>query len=332
MASTEYDYKSSFGCHIKNLIDLKRKNGFIYDSEAYQLKKFDEFCITVGERGPGISRELVMKWGTLRNTESRAYLSRRIAAVRQLCIYMNSIGINSYVPKIFTHKSGYISHVLGDDEIAAFFNELDSDMPKCKKNGSNQRINFEMKVLFRLIYCCGFRLSEATHIKLEDMDFSAGVITIYHSKGRKDRLVYISDDMTGLLKKYMLTLEKVYGVRSLWLFPAQDIGKCFQNATVSQKFNKIWEKTIYAGNCVQKPTVHSLRHSFVVKRMNMWMEKEDKLDALMPYLSKYLGHASVDDTFYYYHQISQAFKIVKDRDKLSDVIIPEVDHEKKADG
>ncbi len=105
MTPIEYDYKSSFGCHIKNFIDLKKKNGFLYDSEAYQLKKFDEFCAAIGEKGPGISREPALKWGTLRDTESRAYLSRRMATARQLCIYMNSIGINSYVPKISAHKS-----------------------------------------------------------------------------------------------------------------------------------------------------------------------------------------------------------------------------------
>ncbi len=326
------DYKGPFGPHIKTLIELKRRSGFVYDSEAYLLKKFDEFCVAADAKGPGISRDLVLKWGTLRDTESRANLSRRITAVRQLCIYMNSIGISSYVPKVFTHKSGRISHVLDDGEIAAFFNELDSDTPKSQNNGSNQRISFEMKVLFRLIYCCGLRLAEATHIKLEDLDLAAGVITVYHSKGRKDRLVYLSDDMAELLKDYLLAMEKIYGVKSQLLFPAQDMDKPFPNGTVSMRFNKIWGKTAYAENCVQKPTVHSLRHSFVVKRMNLWMAKGEKLEALMPYLSMYLGHSSVDDSFYYYHQISQAFQIVKDRDQLSDTIIPEADYEKETKG
>lgn len=62
------------------------------------------------------------------------------------------------------------------------------------------------------------------------------------------------------------------------------------------------------------------------------MENNEDLKALMPYLSKYLGHTSVDDTFYYYHQISQAFKIIKSKDELSDMIIPEVHDEAEKDG
>jgi integrase len=58
--------------------------------------------------------------------------------------------------------------------------------------------------------------------------------------------------------------------------------------------------------------------------MNLWMENGTALNPMMPYLSKYLGHRSPDGTFYYYHQINSALKIVRDRDTLSSEIIPEV--------
>lgn len=57
------------------------------------------------------------------------------------------------------------------------------------------------------------------------------------------------------------------------------------------------------------------------------MEKEENLTAMMSYLSKYLGHESVENTYYYYHQIENAFKIVRQKDQLSDCIIPEVPDE-----
>ena len=54
------------------------------------------------------------------------------------------------------------------------------------------------------------------------------------------------------------------------------------------------------------------------------MEEGVPLRSMLPYLSKYLGHKSVEDTFYYYHQVDTAFRIVRDKDKKSRVIIPEV--------
>ncbi|KLU69357.1 MAG: hypothetical protein RHS_4826 [Robinsoniella sp. RHS] len=48
------------------------------------------------------------------------------------------------------------------------------------------------------------------------------------------------------------------------------------------------------------------------------------LDVMMPYLSRYLGHCSPDDTFYYYHQIQEVFRIIRDKDISSSRLIQEV--------
>ncbi len=53
------------------------------------------------------------------------------------------------------------------------------------------------------------------------------------------------------------------------------------------------------------------------------MEGGIALKEMLPFLSRYLGHQSTDDTFYYYHQVSEAFRIIRDRDKTSGFVIPE---------
>ena len=62
--------------------------------------------------------------------------------------------------------------------------------------------------------------------------------------------------------------------------------------------------------------------------MNEWMKTGVKLDNMMPYLSKYLGHSSPDDTFYYYHQVEEAFSIIRQKDQSAAFVIPEVTDEK----
>lgn len=78
-------------------------------------------------------------------------------------------------------------------------------------------------------------------------------------------------------------------------------------------------------HCDKSPTVHSLRHTFVVKRMNLWMENGTSLKEMLPFLSRYLGHQSPDETFYYYHQIAEAFRIIRKNDKTGISVIPEVE-------
>ena len=84
--------------------------------------------------------------------------------------------------------------------------------------------------------------------------------------------------------------------------------------------------TPFASTCDKAPTIHALRHTFVVNRMNEWMLDGISLNSMMPYLSRYLGHSSVEDTFYYYHQVDKAFQIIRGKDSLSEKVIPEVVH------
>ena len=48
------------------------------------------------------------------------------------------------------------------------------------------------------------------------------------------------------------------------------------------------------------------------------------LNVLMPYLSKFLGHKSPDETFYYYHQVLEAFRVIREKDTVAKSVIPEV--------
>jgi hypothetical protein len=48
------------------------------------------------------------------------------------------------------------------------------------------------------------------------------------------------------------------------------------------------------------------------------------LQVMMPYLSRQLGHVSSNETFYYYHQVMDAFQVIQSRDKTSSAVMPEV--------
>ncbi|MGV8149487.1 MAG: tyrosine-type recombinase/integrase [Alkaliphilus sp.] len=167
-------------------------------------------------------------------------------------------------------------------------------------------------------------MSEARKLRTSDVDLFSGKAVVYQSKGRKDRIIYIAKDLCELLKEYILILEEIYGVELELLFPASKPQNIFRVSSLNKKFHEFWMKTQYSNNNINSPTVHSLRHSFVVIRTNKWMGNGIELKGMMPYLCKYLGHTSVDNTFYYYHQVQSAFKIIRNKDLLSKNIIPEV--------
>ena len=86
----------------------------------------------------------------------------------------------------------------------------------------------------------------------------------------------------------------------------------------------VGNKTPFTGKVDKKPTVGSLRHTFVVNKMNEWMERGVDTGVMLPYLSRYLGHPSISETQYYYHTIEQIFPVIRRHDTAAQSIIPEV--------
>jgi len=299
MIIKDYQYQSCFAPYIQELIKQKRLAGFLYVTEEYNLKHFDSFCTEHHVCLPVITRELCLEWGTPRNSEAKTTCSHRISILRQLSLYMQSQGLDSYIPTRFHKKSHVIAHVLSDEEILSFFKETDRYHPKLNA-AVFIRLSVEHRVLFRVIYCCGLRISEARKLKQDDVDLEKGALRIKQAKGRKDRMVYLPSDLMDLCRQYKTLLDSVYHVTSAWFFPARNPECMLSVGTIDMKFRQFWAATPFAADCDRAPTVHSLRHSFVVRRMNLWMENGISLSVMMPYLSRYLGHCSPDDTFYYY--------------------------------
>ena len=316
----KYIYKSSLAPYIEGLIRQKRADGFIYEFEAYILKTFDDFCLTQGFSGTIITRDLVMEWAVQRATEGLNYRNQRVSFVRQLSLYMNSLGINSYIPNQTASTATTLPHILSEEELKGFYEAVDTYLPN---NEKWHRFSMEYQVIFRLYYCCGLRLAEACNLRVNDVDLNEGILKIMQSKGDKDRLVYMANDINELCRKYHQKMVSIFP-SSEWFFPGKDCNRPIQKHNLDKKFKQFWNMTPFADTCDKAPTIHSLRHAFVVNRMNEWMMEGISLNAMMPYLARYLGHSCVEGTFYYYHYVDRAFQIVRNKDTLSDRVIPEV--------
>lgn len=321
-----YFYSSVFALYIEEYIKQRRLSGFSFDAQTYRLSKFDEYCTNTQVKEATITKELFDDWSKKSLTESKTTQSGRLSTIRGFCIYLNTIGIKAYIPHHFSKCEKVLPHLMNDEEIKSFFEQVDSYKTKSTVN-SFIRLEKEYKVLFRLIYCCGLRISEACNLKFSDVDTDKSILTIIHSKGDKDRIVYMESTLSNLCENYKKYILKELGREGLWLFPGKYIDSHIPKTSVDRKFNEFWNKTIYATTCDKKPTVHCLRHSFVIKRMNLWMSQDIDLDVMMPYLSHYLGHSNSKETYYYFHQIQEAFETIKRKDTIANMVIPEVDYE-----
>lgn len=317
-------FTSVLATDIQGFLDMKRSLGYKYDVEEYLLHVFDRYWNESNGSNPIITMDSLTEWVKQRTTECKSTQSQRISIVRQFTLYMNGIDKVSYVPmdKIRCPRRPAV-HILSSDEIKALFKEIDEYRPS-RPTVETARMANEYRVIFRLILSTGLRRKEAVSIKLQDLNMKDQSITVNNAKGRKDRVVCFSSDMSDILKEYLLYLQDVLDEESSWLFPSVLESEHLSSGGLAIRFRAFWNKTSYSKKCEKAPTIHALRHTFVVFRMNEWIEKGIEFKAMMPYLSRHLGHKSPDETFYYYHQVLDAFRIIHQKDTLAPTVLPEV--------
>lgn len=313
-------YRSILSRYIIGLIEQKQACGYRYEYEGYILEAFDRFCIDRNHDTETITRDLVMAWAVQRPTEGKNYRNQRVSFVRQLALYLRSLGIDAYVPGHFASGTTAAPHILSSQQLQSFFSVVDAYRPP---QPSFARLTLTYQVLFRLFYCCGLRRSEGCFLGRSHVDPTDGILHILQSKGNKDRTVCMSPDVSTMCAVYDAYMNQLLPNRQ-WFFPGGKEDRPFEKTSLDRKFAQFWNKTPFADKVDRKPTVQSLRHTFVVNKMNEWMEVGVDTAVMMAYLSRYLGHASIAETQYYFHTIERAFPIVRRHDGVSSSVIPEV--------
>lgn len=253
--------------YIAGVIEEKHSLGFNYYTEELILLRFDKYCIEKGLKTVNVTKPFLDEWCRQLDTEGLSNHGKRITAVRQLMLYMLSLGIVVHLPKNRVRPETILPHIFTDDELQGFFHEVDSYMP-ATNCPAHKRLAKEYQVLFRMLYCCGMRNSEGCRIASDQVDLEKGILTILGSKGEKDRLVYMADDLTETCRLYYEDLCRELSFSPQWFFPGIDPGKPLVNTSIDRVFNRFWNRTAFSSLCGKKPTVHDLRFTFVTDRIN----------------------------------------------------------------
>lgn len=311
--------------YVEGLVAQKRSIGYPYNSSARILKTFVMFCISHYPHETILTKEMAMHWAERKQNEHVNWLLRRITPVRQLAKYINSLGIEAYViPSGIPGKQiRYVPHIFTDQELGTFFAEID----KCMVSPYSPARHLIIPVFFRLLYCCGLRSSEARLLQVDNVDLESGKLTIRQSKGNKDRNVMMSEEMLTLCRIYHSKVSCIFPDRVVF-FP-NNCGKHYNLSVIGYWFHLFWNKTGVNHTCSgNPPRVQDFRHSFAVKRLNLWVQEGKDLNAYLPYLSMYLGHAHLTETDYYLHFVPEFFPLFKEKslEKCAH-LIPEVKYE-----
>lgn len=159
--------------------------------------------------------------------------------------------------------------VLGQDDAAQLI--------QCTKN-------LKHRTALLTLFAAGLRLSEATHLKVEDVDSQRMQLRVLHGKGAKQRLVPMSPRLLAALRNYWREYRP-----PTYLFPGRDHDTPISGTTM-QKACKAAAREAKLSPAISP---HTLRHSFATGLL------EAGVDLLT--IGQLLGHKSFMTTMIYLH-------------------------------
>ena len=300
----KFTYYGPFKTMIQDFISLKQSIGYKYLTEAEHLKRFDTFTLQNYASATLLTKTIVMHWCIKKSYEKQANLCSRASMIRQLAMYMSDFQKNTYIiPKNY-FKSGekYIPYIYTNKELKRFFMETD----KCHYCSECPYRHLIMPILFRMLYSCGLRVSEARLLKVKDVDLNRGILTINHSKKDNSRLVPMTEQLTKRCQDFSKKVHQNPNIEAYY-FPIRD-NTPMRNCNVYNNFRRFLLRAgISHGGRGFGPRVHDFRHTFSVNCLKKWSLEGKDLMTYLPILRIYLGHDSFEETAYYLRLTADVF-------------------------
>ena len=162
-----------------------------------------------------------------------------------------------------------LPNVLSKEEVATILDSLQ---------------NVKHRTALSLIYACGLRRGELLNLKPENVDSKRHFLIILNAKGKKDRLIPISDKVINMLRNYY----KMYRPK-IWLFEGQFPGEKLSETSIQD----ILKNALAKGGIKKPVTLHWLRHSYATHLLETGTD--------LRYIQELLGHQSSKTTERYTH-------------------------------
>jgi integron integrase len=182
----------------------------------------------------------------------------------------------------------------------------------------------------KLMYGCGLRVTECIRLRVKDLDFDQGRVSVRQGKGRKDRVLRLPGKLRDGLFDRVREVERIWeedakldiaGVYLpdalefkypnagkelgwFWLFPSHKVSvdprsdKIRRHHVVDNGIQEAMKKAIRASRIFKQAGCHTLRHSFATHHLIKGTDIRT--------IQEMMGHTRLETTMIYTHVIGRA--------------------------
>jgi integrase len=293
---------------VREYVTHRRQMGYRIQLDEGMLLCFAEYIKSSGHQGP-LTTELALRWVQL--VENDNYQHRRFEMVRSFAKYLAIYEPQTEIPsrRILGRKCHRPQpHIYSQQEILDLFRACDELSPSGGLRPKSYR------TLFGLLAATGLRIGEALRMNYKDVDLDRGVLTVRETKFFKSRLVPVHASTLVVLREYARLRNGCHSPTKACTFIISESGGALPYSTVRGVFRGLRRRLGWKQEEGRKPPrIHDLRHSFVCRRILAWYEEGISVDQAIPFLSVYLGHVKVTDTYWYLTGIPELMAVTAER-------------------
>jgi integron integrase len=202
------------------------------------------------------------------------------------------------------------------------------------------RMNGTPQLMAALIYGAGLRVSECVELRVKDVDFAAGQITVRDSKGSKDRVTVLPQRLQGALREHLVRVATAHAhdvLHGSGFAPMPGaLGRKYRAASRSRQWQFVFPSSVQrtdpdgrrvrwhmtdgtvqrafrqalgAAGIDKHATVHTLRHSFATHLLATGTDIRT--------IQLLLGHRSLLTTMIYTHVLEATRGVTSPFDLLA---------------
>lgn len=282
---------------VEEYISYKKGLGFKIKIESDELRRFASYTRSLNYKG-SLTIDIALKWVSSKPEYSRYYMTRRLEVIRTFGKYISIFDPNAQVPSkgLFGKCHGKVTPYIFTES------EINILMQKALELLSPDGLRaIAISAAIGLIWVTGMRPGEVCNLLDEDVDLNNGYINIKETKFSKNRTLPIHLSTTLKLKEYKETRDKL---RKDY-FNQHFFITTWGNSLALRNFEYAWQvvrQNLLVGAELwdrRPPRLYDIRHSFACNTILRWLREDVNINNKILYLSTYLGHAKIADTYWY---------------------------------
>ncbi len=314
-------FTSVFAPDLERFFAFKASMGFHCNSREWYLRNFDQYCMDRGLED--FDRSTVEGWVTsIQSNQPNSYRSW-MSYIRDFGRWERIIGNqNAYVlsDQWKTTRIRTQPYLFSQEEVRRFFDaavRLETVTPW----------KWQGLAFFTLMHSCGLRTCEVRRLTVNDVNLTEGFIDVRWAKGNRSRQLPLTEQIVDVLNDADQALHRALGNKRAAFF-ASSTGNPVTPTAVGVMFHRIWDQAGLPRPLGGKqPRPYDFRHHFAYANIERWMTEGTDVNAMVPYLARYMGQGALDSTYYYIHTSPDFMGGYADMTRESQAILPEAGFE-----